>query len=241
MKHKLIAAAVLLTLWPVFSTTGAEANPGAGDVRLMNVNNVLRNYGFENGVFNSVGKPVKKIDPMTEIEYGSIEDKSNIDTPEEFITAVYYSPIKIDQKAQAAIDRELPKGKTGALRLAAMWYFKIAEYPENREKYMSAINLVLKMAKEKHQVSVTLSDARKFYEEAIKEKIYATPLGAPLTADEQKKVKELLLAYMLEPGERTQRAFTDYKDTLNSRDVTKGSALITFVKKISARVNAQLA
>jgi hypothetical protein len=42
---------------------------------------------------------------------------------------------------------------------------------------VNAVKLVLKMAKENHQVSVTLSEAQKFYEEAIKEKIYSTTPG----------------------------------------------------------------
>jgi len=181
-----------------------------------------------------------RIEGETEDDLKNETRAGSINSLEEFLTVVFYSPLHYKGQIKI-IKKELPEGKTGALRLAAMWFFKIAEYPENREKYMNAVNLVLKMAKEKHGVSVKLSDARKFYEEAIKEKIYATPLGEPLTVEEQKKVKELLLAYMIEPGKKTQRAFTDYKDYLNSYDVKKGVAMITFVKRISRWVNAELA
>lgn len=231
-------AAVIIMLAPDAVQSGSMT-----DVRLMNSSSIFKSCGYTNGVFEaSIPNETKsELNFNDENDISLIEGNSSIDTAEEFITAVYYSPIKLSASAKKSILAELPEGKTGALRVAAMWFFKIAESPENREKYMNAVNLVLKMSNEKHGVSVTVSEARKFYEEAIREKIYSTPLGKPLTVEEQKKVKELLLAYMLEPGERTQSDFTDFKDTLNARNVSKGTALITFVKKISGRVNIQLA
>jgi hypothetical protein len=107
----------------------------------------------------------------------------------------------------------------------------MAEFPEKKKSYINAVNLVLKMAKENHQVSVTLSETQKFYEEAIKENIYSTLLGGPLTVEEQKKGRELLLAYMVEPASKNAWAFKNFKNNLGSYAVEKSITLMDLEKK----------
>jgi ribosomal protein L7/L12 len=49
-----------------------------------------------------------------------------------------------------------------------MWMFRTAEIPENKAKHNKAIKFILK------ETGVTLSEARKFYEEAAENYVYDT-------------------------------------------------------------------
>jgi len=191
----------------------------------------LKEWGierFEPGspVLDILSRSVKRV-------IGRLEEDSTIDTePEAAIALWLESPQQIET---------LPRNELGVKRLCFDLYVRMAEFPDKKKSYLKAVNLVLKMAKEKHGIPVKLSEARKFYEEAIREKIYATPLGAPLTVEEQKKVKELLLAYMLEPGEKTQRAFLDYTRPLCHRNHQNAVVLGDFVYGISIKLIGRLA
>lgn len=201
----------------------------------MNVNNILKNYGFKNGVFKRSANPVNKLDFNAQMKYGALEKTVTIDTPAEFLTAAYYSPIKISYKAQTAINSELPKGKTGAMRLASMWLTKMAENPEKAAKYKKALDIIMKKSGvNKYQIA-------KYYAKSMERKIYAMPLGEPLTPTEQNKVKNLLLAYMVKPTKANARAFKSYKFKLGMNLAEKSGTITAFVKKVSPKVNIQLA
>jgi hypothetical protein len=48
----------------------------------MNVNNVLRSYGFRGGVFSlESNSPVFRLDPINKRPFGRIESNITIDTP----------------------------------------------------------------------------------------------------------------------------------------------------------------
>ena len=228
MKHKLILKLTAsLILFFIILPCMASAEGG-----VMFSSKALKEWGVEKYY---VGHPkLDDVDLKIDDKVGKIEeDKDITDTePEAAIALWLESPQQIET---------LPRNELGVKRLCFDLFVRMAEFPDKKKSYLKAVNLVLKMAKEKHGVSVKLSEARKFYEEAIKEKIYATPLGEPLTVEEQKKVKELLLAYMLEPGERNRWAFKDYKNNLGSYNLEKSIAMMTFLKIISGKINIQLA
>lgn len=72
-----------------------------------------------------------------------------IDTVEEFIAAVYFTPVELSARVKARIEQHLPKNRTGVLKLYNMWKLKMAERPEMVERYAAAINLVRAMASDK--------------------------------------------------------------------------------------------
>ena len=206
--------------------------PLMAEVRLMNTTNILRNYGFKNGNFDSTADVALETAIDANVKYGSIEEDDFIDTTEEFLTATYYSPIKITPKAQAAIDKELPKGREGALRLGAMWLIKLAEEPENDLQYKKAIDMICA------QSNVTRAEIDKYYAEAIRKKIYETPIDKVLTKDEQAQVRELFLAYMLNPTDkRMNEEFLKYvirlKFSTFPSSFKKVEPSLKFVEKIS--------
>lgn len=139
------------------------------EVRLMDMNNILRNYGFKEGCFYlDINTPDNKLPFIVRAQFGAIEKDACIDTAEEFVTAAYYSPISISPKAQAAIDKELPKDSEGAKRLGAMWMRKIAEYPENSANYNKAIDLICSKS------NVTRTEITAYYAIAIEKLIFET-------------------------------------------------------------------
>lgn len=227
MKHKLILKLkASLTSFFIMLPCIASAE---GGVMFSNV--ALKEYGVMN--FSMSHPRIVELPLMTKVNVGKIEGEAGIDTePEAAIALWLESPQQIET---------LPRNELGVKRLCFDLYVRMAEFPDKKKSYLKAVNLVLKMAKEKHQVSVTLSDARKFYEEAIKEKIYATPLGAPLTADEQKKVKELLLAYMIQPGKKTQNSFLDFSESIIYRNLKKADVIANFAYNISPELIGKLA
>ena len=116
-------------------------------IRLMNVQNLLSAYGFKNGVFQKGHSSINKIDFFEAENYASLEgDKNIIDTPAEFLTAVYYSPIKITPAAQAIVNKELPQGQEGALRLCDMWLRKKAEGNMSCSSCDNAVRLIMTKA-----------------------------------------------------------------------------------------------
>jgi len=228
MKHKLILKLTAsLILFFIILPCMASAEGG-----VMFSSKALKEWGVEKYY---VGHPkLDDVDLKIDDKVGKIEeDKDITDTePEAAIALWLESPQQIET---------LPRNELGVKRLCFDLFVRMAEFPDKKKSYLKAVNLVLKMAKEKHGVSVKLSEARKFYEEAIKEKIYATPLGEPLTVEEQKEVKELLLAYMLEPTKANAKAFKDFKKGLGAKDPEKAGATVEFVEKISSEVTNVLA
>lgn len=222
MKHKLILK-LTASLTSLFIILPCMASAEGG---VMFSSKALKEWGierFEPGspVLDILSRSVKRV-------IGRLEEDSITDTePEAAIALWLESPQQIET---------LPRNELGVKRLCFDLYVRMAEFPDKKKSYLNAVNLVLKMAKEKHGVSVKLSEARKFYEETIREKIYATPLGEPLTVEEQKKVKELLLAYMLEPGKERGKACYEYNDSIAYKDTRKIKEIINYYVSISNKL-----
>ena len=84
------------------------------EVRLMNVNRILKSCGFDKGLFKNTNKIVDKVDMTDSYNICTLDkDSDTIDTKEEFLTAAYYNIKILPRKAQKVINAELPKGKTG--------------------------------------------------------------------------------------------------------------------------------
>jgi len=164
----------------------------------MNISNILNNYGFKGGSFTKAAGIVTDLELEDVTNSSNIEGNKNlIDTPEEFITAAYYSPIQISSKAQTAIDKELPKGKEGAFRLASMWLRKSAENPANKAGYMNALNIIMTRS------NISIDEITDYYAKSIEKEIMAKgqkTMGGLYSKDELKNsVLKPLLDYYLNP------------------------------------------
>ena len=113
-----------------------------------------------------------------------------------------------------------------------MWLLKTAEYPENAGKYRDAIGIIKQKAGEKYGVQLTDSEIRTYYADAIKKKVYETPIRL-LTKDEQDRVRELLMAYLLEPTEKNAYNFRNFVQGIRGFEPKKGGEIVAFVEKIS--------
>ena len=212
------------------------------EIRLMNTTNVLRNYGFENGEF-SVGKaPIYKLPFKTRVEYGKIEEGASVDTQEEFLTAAYYSPIKIEYKAQAAIDKELPKGREGALKLAVMWLKKYAEY-SNQENSNTRYDSALKGVEAvKKNSNLTDAEIRQYFTAYIEKEAFELGkknLGAYYSNAELKSVVHPIVDYYLNPTkDNLRKLYEAIKASKSPAHYTRvvhgigGSALVSSVTSV---------
>lgn len=200
-----------------------------GGVMFSNV--ALKEYGIN--TYKVSESKILSLPLKIQMDVGNIEGNIGIDTETEAAIALWIaSPVKI---------QSLPQNELGAKRLCFDLLTKIAENPAAAVKYKQGITLVMKEAKEKYGVTLSLKDITDFYAETMRKKVYALPLGEPLTDDEQAKAKELLLAYMLNPTSKNAWAFKNFKNNLGSYNVEKSITLMDFVKKISSKVNIQLA
>ncbi len=233
---KYLISSIIITATILSISSFGDLSARNNEVRLMNVNRILKSCGFDKGLFKNTNKIVDKVDMTDSYNICTLDkDSDTIDTKAEFLTAAYDNINILPRKAQRIINRELPKGKTGAMRLASLWLQKKAENPEKAARYNKALNIIMKKTGvNKYQIS-------RFYAKSMKRKIYAMPLGEPLTPTEQKKAKTLLLDYMVKPTRANARAFRDYKSFLSYGVPKKGDVLAAFVDKLSSGISLQLA
>ena len=137
--------------------------------RIADIKKILTAYGcIKNGKYNYGAYVVTKVSLL-----GNIDDISQIegmkellDTSEEFITASYYSQVSVIKEMREIMQKELPPGKIGGLRLASMWLKKSAEDRDYHGKYTVVINIIKKKSE--------LSDKniRNYFNKAIENEIH---------------------------------------------------------------------
>lgn len=218
-KHSMrlaVTAAMLIAVMAMF--TQKLCAEEKMETRLVNVSNVLSYYGFKGGKFSISGDSVvDKLPAVDQIKFGKIEGVKCIDTPEEFITAAYYSQIEVPKSARTKIEKELPRSKEGALRLASMWMKKAAIFPENAAAYSKAIEII------KQKSNVTDTEIRAYYAAAIEKEVLL--LGKKYlgkwykTEEERRALLQPIIDYMLHPtndGLRKINAF--HRSLTNDRN-----------------------
>jgi hypothetical protein len=115
--------------------------------RLPDTNKILAAYGcIEKGKYNYGVYVVTKVSLLGDPDNISFTEgmKELLDTPEEFITASFYYNPPVMIEVREIIERELPRGKIGGLRLASLWLKKSAEDRDNSPKFAVAINIIRK-------------------------------------------------------------------------------------------------
>jgi len=135
------------------------------------------------GQFDNAANVVMQVDDASceaGLEFiGETDMDCYVDTPEEFLTANYLSPVKIEIKdinALKVINQELPEGAEGAIKLACLWKKRVAEVkfnlsiPEDKKKQQLAnYELIQKTLREK--AGVTIAQVDKYFAEAIRSEI----------------------------------------------------------------------
>lgn len=152
MVWRMIKSTVAIAFIAMSLSTAPTSVTAEEEERLADISALLTVYRcMEKGTYH-YGSPV-----VTKVSLGEFSDgisqikgmKNLLDTPEEFITAAYYSYMDVMNEMKVVIQKELPPGRTGALRVASMWLKKCAENRGSCEKYGAAIDLI----KEKSAVS----------------------------------------------------------------------------------------
>jgi hypothetical protein len=168
MRAQLSIALILLAL----------AASAQGSAPMFDTITYLGYYGFKGGQFNSKESIVSDAEFEDTNNFFAIEgNKDSLDTPEEFITATYFSPVQIQNISYVKkIETELPHNdpKTAGLKLGAMWYKKMVELqfadPSNTQQvanYKLAINTICT------RTGVTLDAVKNFYNSGIKDIVSA--------------------------------------------------------------------
>ncbi len=127
-------------------------------IQMLSVNIMLNKYGFQGGKFSASSQIVNDVDFMSHIEFGAIEEGASIDTPEEFITATYFSPIEVQcAQARLQIEQVLPQNNKieAGIKLGAMWYQKMVAYQfaapagSDKSEQLARYDLIMKTISER--------------------------------------------------------------------------------------------
>jgi len=205
---KITSLFTLLFVVIIILAPDAAQSGSMSDVRLMDVNKILKSYGFKGGVYNSGDTVNCRFNLLTQAAYGKIEEGASIDTAEEFITAVYYSPIELSASAKKSILAELPEDKTGALRVAAMWMKKRAE--EFDSGYIKAIEII------KEKSGITESEINTFFAAAIEKEVMKQGkvyLGKYYSGEKLKDAVRPLVEYYINPTKENLEKLADAKSS----------------------------
>jgi len=238
----LIRALNLILLILLLTPAAAHSKTPGEEIKFPDTKKVLSAYGFKSGEFNTSDKIIELVsfNDCNEKRILDIDGDSGFaDSSEELITQAWICPVKIPINSQSIVDKEFPKNELGAKRLCALWLKKTAEYPENRTKYMNATAIVKDKAKEQYGAEISDESIREYYAEAMRKKIYGTPIKL-LTKDEQEKVRELLLAYFIDPSEKQGLKFKDFSYSIGIYNPKKGGIIAKFVGSISSELLAKI-
>lgn len=212
----------------------ADDSAARADIRFADTSRLLTYLGFASGVIDPGSTGDMQIDYTIETTFGGIEQDRAIDTPEELITATYYSMPAVSTENARRFDDELPKDATGAFRLCAMWLFKMGENPPLCNQYRRAIQMII--ARSKIDVNAVVD----YYCNALKKKIDAPAIDL-LTLDEQTTLRERLTLYFCNPAGPTEfKSLRTYILFLENISVEKYRAACGYIATISPPVAVRL-
>jgi len=221
IKAQLMAALMGLS----FCAHSVALNAGNSAV---DVPGVLRALGFPGGVFDPVNAMDYQFDPAIEAKVGRFDRDAAVDTAEELLTALFYSPAAVGNKTRESIERLLPPGREGALRLCSLWLLKSADTPAHGARYREAVRYIGERSK------LQAGEILDFYEQKVAEMLAGIDPG-PLTAREMSELKEHLSLYMISPSDnKAVGAFTAWFLSVHGRSVSKSGAVIQILSGFSS-------
>ncbi len=197
-------------------------------VGILNTTRILSLMGFPEGKFDPSVSMDFQFDPGTEPKVGSFERDRSIDTVEEFLTALFYSPSAVNRETRSRLDRELPPGKDGAYLLCAMWLYKRADRPAYSAKYMEAVHYIQKRSR------LSGDHIIDFYEKKISAML--SPITAKNLGDSELRIlRELLSLYLISPNdEKTTAGITKWILDLRRRSEVKSREAVDIMSGYSS-------
>lgn len=202
--------------------------------RLPDINKILTAYKcLDNNKFNYGAYVVTKVSLLGDPDdISSIEGiKDLLDTQEEFITASFYYKMPVISEVSEIIEKELPQGKTGALRLASLWLKKSAEDRDNYGKYKIAINII------KNKSKLSDGEIKNYFNKAIEneiQKITTENLGAQYT---QKIIYNEIITpvsmYYTEPSKRNEENLINAGVKLFNENRSKANGFVNTLIKLN--------
>ena len=134
-----------------------------------------------------------------------------IDSPEEFITAAFFTAVPLPKKTMSVLQRELPYSDVGALRLYSLWKRKMAVAPKSSRKYKVIIEKISALFK------LSSRDVDRFYSQALESYFMAMAkktVGDWFDADDLYPLIHPILSYYKNP--HPDNATTIYERILQS-------------------------
>jgi hypothetical protein len=175
-----------------------------------------------------------QLDPAAESRMSKLEGDMTLDTAGELLMALYYSAVRTGAAASPVLAEELPAGKTGALRLAAMWLFRIAEYPAEAERYRKIVRLI------RSESGLDSAEIVDYFQGALKKKVQDAPLPL-LSKDEAGQVRDLLLLYLMDPTNPDRvKNFRNCVKGISDVSPQKAGAVSGFLESISPLLAGKL-
>ena len=201
---------------------------------LADINKLITAYGcIENGKYHLGSYVPTKVSLAGDIDdIEQIEGmKSLVGMPEESIMASYYSQQQVAIEVRSIIEKELPRGKTGALRLAAMWRKRMAEDRPGSGRYIVALAII----KEKSGLSNREIDAyyihameneiRKITGEYFTSRYIENEMNSDLTLP--------LVAYYTNPSDGTEEQLVKAGIKLFNENKAKAEGFVNLLIKLN--------
>jgi len=129
---------------------------------------LLRAYGFTNGQFNTSSSLIDTIDMDVLGSASAIEGQEfNIDSAIEFFTAARYGGVRVTPSSRRVVDRELPRGREGDLKLGAAWLEKLQRRDTSQESCNRALAFI------SGRSGVGVSEIRDYYRREVTRRLVA--------------------------------------------------------------------
>ncbi|HSV98173.1 MAG TPA: hypothetical protein VLM75_14720 [Spirochaetota bacterium] len=190
-------------------------------------------FGFPGGRFDPVMAGDMQLDYEIESKVGLTEGDSSIDTAQEFITAAFLSRVSLSESGRREFEAELPKSGDGALRLCAVWLFRMAEYPARAPAYRTVLNLIRK------KTAITDNAIVDHYVDALTRRLDSMEIDG-LDPREEEHLRRLVLLYMMDPVNPPPAAdLREFMARLKTLSPKKAQTALNFLNELSPVVAAR--
>lgn len=234
MKRTAIRVIFIIGLMLLFKAALVYAD---GDERFADVGKILTAYGcIENGQYAYGAYIVTKAKIFdSNYDISSIERIKNLlDTPEEFITVSYLKNLQVIEEVKGILQNELPRDKSGALRLSSMWLKKKAEYPENTASYQKVVDII------KNDCGLNDSEIKIYFAKAVENEVLKQGnayLGKWYLPKQLKEdICKPIIVYYIDPTQSNKDKIVTMGVQLIRENQHKGEGYIEILIKLNDRL-----
>jgi hypothetical protein len=223
----------------------------------INTDRAMKGYGFSDGKLKTTADIVNKIDEGIAKDVGSFENSEKLDSEEEFLSAAFYSTLKVEKpEMQKIITEELSVGSNGGRKLGAMWLKKRVDMGKPYDTALSYIEKQSNLTREqlltyyRAAISSHIDSIVRQVMTNIPRKYYNYIMNGDESENNPDAVTvnaiDLIKEYYLEPTDVNYNNLLDAveyfgkKGTESQQGLVRFRAFISIIEKLSPNLKEQL-